>query len=802
MAITISCDWLGKYVDLSNVALDELCYKLTMAGIEVEGIEALNQVPEGVVTARILERKPHENSDHLSVCQVSDGENTYQVVCGAPNCDAGNIVPLATLGTVFKDKEGEFVIKKSKLRGVESQGMMCSADEIGVGGDHDGLLIFSEDTPVGVKVGELFKADTRLELEVTPNRPDWLSHWGIARDVSCLLSRPAVLPEIKIPAGQGQAKGNLVTIEDKELCTRYIGRVVRNVKVAESPKWLQDALRSIGLRPINNVVDITNFVMMELGQPLHAFDLANLAEERVVVRRANEGEELVTLDGSKLKLAPRHLVICDALKPVALAGVMGGEFSGVSEKTTDVLLESAVFFKSNIRATSRELGISTDSSYRFERGVDWDGARLAADRAVQLLCEIAGGTPEETEMDVYEARPEEQVITCRFAKINALIGVALSADEIMAILSKLALKVTAVDADHCLVTVPLFRLDLEREADLAEEVARINGLENVPEVPVMAKMVSSISDDAYWPLEGLRNQLVQLGLYECVHYSMVKESAALLDRRFTKEDLIELSNPLSLDLAYMRPSLWSEMLNTVERNIARRNLNLQLFEIGRAFCANPKLFPEERTSLIMVQTGCKHPERYSSELSECFDFYDFKGLVEELMDLRGVPSYRIVPAEDARFVKGRTAKLEVAGKTAGFFGEVARDQSKGWRTTYPVFAGEFEVDLLLNAPKKSEYYRPFSVYPATARDIAMVADNQLSNDDIVIFIKKQKPADLEKIELFDLFENPETIGEGKRSLAYRLTFRNFERTLNDDEVNRTVGNLREALSNKLKVELR
>ena len=371
----ISRKWLADYVALD---CDDavLCHKLTMAGIEVEHIEKLSTVPAGVVAAKILERNAHPGSDHLSVCKVTDGTEELQIVCGAPNCDAGCIVPLAKIGTVFKTPEGEFKIKRSKLRGVESFGMMCSEEELGISGNNDGLMILPADTKLGTTIESLYPGDTRIELEITPNRPDCLSMWGVARDVSCQLQCEAKLPEITVPECDIQIP-ELVTVEDKELCPRYIGRVIKNIKIGPSPDWLKERLESIGLRSINNVVDVTNFVMMELGQPLHAFDRNTLSGHRVVARRAKAGEKITLLDGREVELNDSHLVIADGEKPMALAGIMGGEFSGVTENTTEILLESAVFKSSHIRTTSRQLGISTDASYRYERGVDYDMAEVA-----------------------------------------------------------------------------------------------------------------------------------------------------------------------------------------------------------------------------------------------------------------------------------------------------------------------------------------------------------------------------------------------------------------------------------------
>ena len=794
--MNISRNWLARYVAI-DCDLAALCEKLTMAGIEVESLESAGGVPAGVVVGKILERAQHPDSDHMSVCKVDvGGEAPIQIVCGAPNCDAGSVVPVATIGTVFHTPEGEFKIKKSKLRGVESCGMMCSEQELGISENHDGLLQLDKGLALGTPVDRLFPGDTRIEIEVTPNRPDWLSMWGVARDVSCLLGTEAKLPEVKLPECATSVPG-LVTVEAPELCTRYTGRVIRNVKVGPSPEWMQKALESIGLRPINNVVDVTNYVMMELGQPLHAFDRAKLAEGRVVVRRAKPGEKITTLDGKTLALEPRHLVIADAAKPMALAGVMGGEFSGVEEGTTEVLLESAVFQSSNIRSTGRELGISSDSSYRFERGVDWDMAEFASNRAAQLILETAGGELAGELVDVYEARPAEKVIPCRFARIRSLIGTGVSDERIVEIFKKLHLGVSDVTAEGCVVTAPLFRLDLEREADLAEEVARIDGLDKVPEIPVQGKVCGSVRDDAYLPLQALRDKIIAIGFYECKHYSTVSLGSALSDSRFEKKDLVELSNPISLELAVMRPSLLGEMLGSVERNISRRNLNLRLFEIGTAFCATPELFPEERQELCIALTGQRMPERYSDELKQLYDFYDLKGAIESLFELMHITRYRFVPAEDGRFRKGHAAEIQVEGKPVGRFGELSGKLTKGWRTTHPVFAAQLEVAPLLAADRGAGYYTPFSLFPATSRDVAFVAPAGLTHADVIEFIRKAKPADLESVRLFDIFEK-----DGKTSMAYQLTFRSAERTLTDAEVNTRFDKLREKLKNDLKVELR
>ncbi len=802
--MNISYNWLSQYVDIS-CGVETLAAKLTMAGIEVEAIERSGGIPEGIVVGEILERKPHPDADKLSVCRVSNGKEELQVVCGAPNCDAGSKVPLATIGATLTDKaSGEsFKIKKSKLRGVESHGMLCSGRELGLDDDHSGLLILDSALKTGTPLAELFPGDTMFELEVTPNRPDWLSHWGVARDLACLLDKDAALPEIKAPVpAKNEDTANLVTVLDLELCPRYTARVIRDVKIAESPEWLKERLLSIGLRPINNVVDITNFVLMELGHPLHAFDLDKLSGKRIVVRRAADGEKMTMLDDSKLALKPNHLVIADAEKPVALAGIMGGLDSGVTDSTVNVLLESAAFFTSNIRASSRELGISSDSSHRFERGIDWNMVETASDRATSLILELAGGELVNELVDIQGIKPEFEPVVCRFERIRKLTGVDLSNCRIVDIFKKLRLGVSDIDEVKCVVTPPSFRLDIEREADLAEEVARINGLDAVPVVPVTSKSVASFSKDAYTGLQGLRDELTALGLYECLHYSTVSDKSALSDSRFVSEDVIRMDNPLSLDLVCLRPSLLGEMLATVERNISRKNLDLQLFEIDNVFCGNPQKFPEERLECCIVLTGHRHPERFSAERGELYDFYDLKGLTEAWFTGRRIEKFRFEKAADDRFAPGRCAAVMIDGKCAGHIGELNSRYSTKFRSGYPIFLGVFETSAIFKAKLESPLYSPLAMFPSTTRDVAFLADQSLQHQAVVDFIRGARLKNLEKVELFDIFTDEKAVGTGKKSMAYTLTFRSSERTLTDKEVNEAFDKLREKLSAELKVELR
>lgn len=798
----ISYEWLKRYIDIPYTP-DELADKLTMAGIEVEAIIQADSIPDGVIVGEILERNPHPDADKLSVCLVSDGKENLQVVCGAPNCDAGKKVPLATIGTIFPGGKGEkdFKIKKGKLRGVESFGMLCSGKELGLDNDHNGLMILSDSSKTGAPLSEIIVSDTVYEVEITPNRPDWLSHWGVARDIAALTGNKLKFPEINVPSAQIDSTidtAELVKVEDSELCPRYTGRIIRGVTIKESPDWLKQCLVSIGLRPINNVVDITNFILHELGHPLHAFDLALLSGKRIVVRRATNGEKIITLDGDEHELTSNNLVICDAEKPVALAGVMGGEHSGVTEKTTDILLESAIFQTSNVRATSRTLGISSDSSYRFERGVDWTMAETASDRATQLILELAGGELVTDLVDVKATQPYRPDVKCRFNRIRSLLGCGVSNEEITTIFKNLGLKVGDINEENCVVTPPLFRHDIEREADLAEEIARIHGLDSIPAVPVAAVSGGTHEDDAYLPLQKLRDELIGLGLDECMTYSMTSQKSALRDSRFTNNDLIEIGNPLSHELAFMRPSLYGGMWSSVEFNIARGNRSLALFEVGSVFCSNPDLFDEERIEAVIALTGKRHPERFSEELKTNYDFYDLKGLLEELFEKRKISDVSFHQANESMFVKGAQAEIRLGDKVIGVFGEVA--DIKEMRIDAPLFMAVLHLDPILKRHGAKLLYSPISSFPSTTRDVAFAAPESLEHSAIVDFIQKLNLKNLENIELFDIFRG-ESVVAGHKSMAYSLTFRNAERTLTDKEVNKAYEFLRKKLP-ELGVELR
>ncbi len=795
--MNISKNWLKKYVDFT-LTDEELSATLTMAGLEVEGVTKTGSIPDGVVTAKILERNKHENSDHLSVCKVDKGDEVLQIVCGAPNCDAGNVVPLATIGTVFKDGEGTFTIKKGKLRGVESFGMMCSARELGLSNDHDGLMILPADTPLGIPLGEMMDSDTVYDCSVTPNRPDWLSHIGVARDLAALLGTKlnADAVNVKEDNASAQPAPGLVTLQNPELCPLYAARIIRGIKVGESPEWMKKALSAVGIRPINNLVDITNYVMMEHGVPLHAFDIRNLAGGKITVRCAAPGESIVALDGKKYDLTEKDLCICDDEKPVAIAGVMGGEYSGIRDDTETVVLESAYFMPDSVRLTSRRLGLASDASYRYERGVDQAHVIAAGHRALQLILELAGGTY----TDYCEASAgsvEQRKVAADFDRIRGLLGMDVSDERMTEILT--ALGFTA--EGNGVFGVPPWRLyDVSCEADLAEEVARIHGLDKLPDVPIRG-LNADYTQDACAEIEILREQLCALGADEILSMSLIDEKSATADGIFTADDLIRPVNPISLELAIPRPSLLPGMLAAIRCNVSRQNPDLAFFEIGHVFCANPEKFPEERDELGIMLTGRVHPESYSAERRKVYDFFDLKGMLEQLFELRRLQRVVFEAAEDPRFLRGVCAAVKIDNKLCGYLGEVNPKLTKGMRLTAPLYAAILQLDVLFNAKTKNTDYQPISQFPATTRDVAFLAPADLENRKVMDFIKNAHVPNLEKVELFDLFCDA-SLGEGKKSMAYTLVFRSSERTLTDNEVNTAHEKLRTKLEKGLGVELR
>ncbi|MGL4855146.1 MAG: phenylalanine--tRNA ligase subunit beta, partial [Lentisphaeria bacterium] len=721
-----SVNWLKEYIKF-DCSMQQLSDDLSLAGLEVEAIHALNKIDERIVVGKILSRNPHPDADKLSVCEVTTGSETLQIVCGAPNCDAGNKVPVAQIGTVFDN--GAFVIKKGKLRGVESHGMLCSARELGLGNDHDGLMILNEKYEVGKPLQDYFEFDYMVETEVTPNRPDWLSQIGIARELAAITNSTYTKPTVTLTQTDINVQTLAsVTVDDSSLCPRYTARVIKNVKIGPSPKWMQKYLIAVGLRPINNVVDITNFVLLDCGQPLHAFDYDKVSGHTIKVRRANDGEKMPLLNGNEYTLSSEMLVIADADKPIALAGIMGGGNSEIDDSTVNVLLESAAFDASNIRATANSLTVNSDSSYRFQRGVDIEMVEFASARAAELICKYAGGELASGMIDIYPNIYTPHEVSCRFEKVNSVIGVDISPDKVKEIFTRLELPVIQLDNEKCTVAIPSFRLDLTREIDLIEEIARIYGLNNIPATPISGRIGGTIESDTYIPIQKMRDQLLSLGLDECYNYSLVNAQTAIKNTGFTEDDLVVLSNPLSAELSAMRPSLLPGMLQVVAHNINHKNYNLDLFELGRVI--SKKYDQEENYEVCIAITGLVNSERFANEKKVAKDFYDLKGIVEGLLVDRRIANFSFKAFEHPFFEIGQTASIIVNGRQIGVLGQVNSCLTGKMRTQFPIFMAYFNADTMLKVLPKKSIHEELPTTPATSRDISFVANKSLSHEEI------------------------------------------------------------------------
>ncbi|MEA2012846.1 MAG: phenylalanine--tRNA ligase subunit beta [Verrucomicrobiota bacterium] len=794
----VSLNWLKKYVDI-KADVKELSEKLSLAGLEVEAIKTIGDLSDNIVVAEILSREKHPNADRLSLCKVNVGKDAdLQIICGASNCDAGLKVPVALIGA---EMPGGMKIKKTKLRGILSEGMICSSVELGLAENAEGILKLGTESRVGANIKEIFKADTVIEIEVTPNRPDWLSHIGVAREIAAIEKTKLKLPKLNLLEEADISVHELASVEikDQELCPRYTARVIKDVTIKSSPDWLKDALLSVGLRPINNVVDITNYVMLECGQPLHAFDYNKLADHLIVVRTADKNEKITTLDETELSLTSKNLLIADSEKAVALAGIMGGATSEIDLRTTDILLESAAFNATNIRRTAKELGLSTDSSHRFERGCDFDMVEFASARATQLLCELTGGKLASGMIDV-KAESKSAEIVCRYDAVNKTLGTDISSVEIVSIFERLELPIVKENTQSCTIKCPSFRLDLEREIDLIEEIARIYGLNNIPAVPILARIGGERKEDSYYKMQNIRENLLALGLDECMNYSFINKNDALKNTGITEDSLVELLNPISEDMAVMRPVMLPSMLKVLNHNISRKNNDLSIFEIGKTIVRNKNKISEAYQTCILV-SGRVHPERYSTEKAREYDFYDLKGIVEGFLDAQGNSDYRFEPVNSKMFSDGISAELFLADKRIGILGEVSDKLTSGMRLQYPVFAALINIEKLLDLKVPVPSHKDIPATPSTTRDISFTCTNSLTHQEVIDAVRDFDCTVLESVELFDIFYD-KSIGENKKSMAYSFIYRDSMKTLKDKTVNKIHCKLTNHLISSLDIEIR
>lgn len=796
----ISLKWLNEYVEVPSDA-KALCDRLDLTGTGVEGVEKLGESFDKVVTGQIVAKDTHPDSDHMWVTRVDVGEcnlgddgnpEPLQIVCGAQNFNAGDHVVVAMIGAVLP---GDFKIKKSKLRGIASCGMNCSARELGLGSEHDGIMILPEDAPIGVPFADyLQKGDTVLDLEITPNRPDCLSVVGMARELGAMYAKDFSMPTYQLSETATSVKDKVeVEIEDENRCGRYTARVIENVKVGPSPDWLVERVTAAGARSINNIVDVTNYILFLLGQPLHAFDLDALKGEdgkaHIIVRPADEGEKFVTLDGENRVLKSDMTVIATPERAVALAGVMGGLDTEVTETTTTVLLEAATFSTAHTSRTSRNLGLISESSMRYERGVDDNPIEFNAAMAAALIAEVSGGEVCSGMVDVWPVKTQAIELSFRVNRFNAMMGSEIPVTFIEDTLTRLGCEVSKVDDQNLTVRVPTFRPDLEREIDLYEEVLRIYGMDRIP--PTLPGGRGRIGSRT---LEEQKVDLVHdcmraSGLNETMTYSFA-DASEIEKLRMNTDDLgvaVELINPINADQSLMRQSVVPGLLRSVAYNQSHGVKNIQLYEIGSVFVGSEgKKQPKEKRKLAAVLAGSMENAQWNTKATP-FDFFDGKGVVESLARELAIPKLRFKPlsAEEAPHLQpGRAAAVWSGGAQLGWVGELHPLAVEAFDAEAPVVAFELDLTSLIKTSNAARDYKDIPVFPAVTIDVAYVVDEDITHERLMQCMTSAGGTLLESIELFDVYRDEVKVGTGKKSMAYALGYRAQDRTLTSEEVNK------------------
>jgi phenylalanyl-tRNA synthetase beta chain len=784
----ISHQWLKTFVDV-RLKPAQLAERLSMLGLEIESFEDQGARFDGFVVGKVLEKRKHPHADKLVVCLVDVGVQRLEIVCGAPNVEAGQNVVVAQVGaTVLHDQhdpDGKpFVVQRIKIRGVESNGMICSPYELGVGNDRDGILVLKPNAKPGTPFAHYMGlTDVVYAIEITANRGDWLSHLGVAREVGALVGKKVRLPRIRVAESKRLTRSvSSVQVLEPQKCRRYSARVLRNVRIHPSPPWLQNLLTGIGIRPINNVVDVTNFVMAELGQPLHAFDFEKLVGRRIVVRCANEGESFTTLDGKTRTLQADMLMICDAQRPVAIAGIMGGANSEITETTTEVLLESANFDPTNVRKTARALGLSTDASQRFERGVDIELTTRALDRASQLLQEISAVEVLRGIIDVYPERVKPRKIKLRTSKANAILGTSLTTSQIASMLKRLELGVERQSADSLTLEIPTFRNDLSEEIDLIEEIARLYGYDKIETRTTSVVSYNTVPPQADFR-DLLRQYCVGAGFNEIIANSLQDRRTASL----AGETAVEVINPVSAEMSFLRPSLIPGVLHIIRNNQYRGTSSLRLFEVGRVYTLKAGGSTErwedfvEEERLLLSLSGALNPRSYGVEYRQV-DFFDLKGEVEALLAKFHLDKYRLISYDSDRALTSHNVSLEIEGTYAGFLGKVKKEILEKFEIEGEVFVGEFLVDVLEQKRRTIVTYHPLPKYPSVLRDVAFVVDRQVPGGEVEQAIRESGGDLLREVTLFDVYVGKQ-LGEEKKSFAFGVKFQAEDRTLTEQEVN-------------------
>jgi len=799
----VTYNWLKEYVDI-DLSPESLADLLTMIGLEVEGVHSVGGGMDDVVVALVEERAQHPNADKLSLCRVNSGREVLSIVCGARNFKAGDKVALARIGAVLP---GDFRIKRSKIRGSESFGMLCSEKELGLAEESEGIMILDPALELGIPLFDaLGLKDTVFEIGLTPNRADCLSVIGVAREIAAKLGKRVNYPEFQLKeSGAAIMEKASVKVEDPDLCPRYTARYIGGCTIAPSPAWMVNRLNAVGIRSINNVVDITNYVLLEYGHPLHAFDFSFIGGGTVIVRRAGEGEVFTTLDGQERVLTGSDLTIRDAGKVIALAGIMGGENSEIRDTTCDILLESACFAPAAIRRTSKRLGMHTESSHRFERGADIQVLPSALDRAACLIAELAGGTIAQGVIDVYPQPVEPRVIAVRLDRIAQILGVGLSGDAVTEMFRNLEFSVTPAEPGVLQVTVPTFRVDIEREIDLIEEAARLNGYENIPVTMPEVRLFSDRPSRHQWLGRRIRGILVAHGLSEVVNYSFINPKSLdriLLPQDDPRRNCVAILNPLTEEQSVMRTSLLPGLLETAARNASFRLLNLHLFEMRRVYLANQEReLPDEPVFVAGLMSGARDPEVWN-RTTEPVDFYDAKGLLENILGSLAIERLKFEAVEpEPYFHPGKSCRVYSGEELLGSFGELHPTVQENYGFEKPVYYFELNFEQLVTFSADVSSVSPPPRFPDTFRDIAMLVGDEIASGAIVECIRGNRIPEMEGVEIFDLYKGS-SIPVGQKSIAVRVRYRSNERTLTDEEVNRLHQRVVANLQKKINITIR
>lgn len=793
----ISLNWIKDYIpELKYDSIEDLKKQMVKTGLDIESFDSESEKFENFIVAEVISTEKHPDADKLTICKVNTGSEQLDVICGAPNVAKGQKVCFARIGAVIPLNEME--IKKTKIRGVTSFGMICSEDELGLSDDHTGIMVLDNKAVPGMKFSDYIGAnDYIIEIGVTPNRGDLLSHFGMAREIAAATGCKFVKPEIHVTESEEKSSDNIkITIENTEYCKRFTGRVVKNVEIKESPEWLKKYLTSLGLRPRNNIVDITNFVMLETGQPLHAFDYDRINGKEIIVKLGKKGDKFITLDSKERELNEYSLMVCDAKGPSAIAGVMGGEFSEITDNTKNVFIESAYFDPVCIRKNSKLLGLSTDASQRFERGVDIENVVYASNRAAQLMQELAGGQVCSGLVDAYPEPFKKLLVELRPEKASELLGKDISENEIINLLDSINIKLAEKSGGKLYFEIPEFRReDIQREIDLTEEVARLYGYDNFDSVYKFNLDLTANTDynDGYLKFRDfVKDYLIGKGFNEIISYSQQ-------DERYVKHfsgNFVSIENPNSVEMNAMRTNLLHGILNTMKLNYNRsgKDVSLKLFEIGKVF-TNPGDRFEEYENLCFAVSAKSDYSGFDIEERE-FDVFDFKGEVQQFLTKLNLENFEYIYYN---VNENKFSDVIIDGETAGnlYFLENDDFLEKGQK----VFAAEFRFEVLYNKYKPGVKYREINKYPSVKRDLSIVADNSVGYGLIEKSLVKNAGKNLKNIRVFDIYKDNK-LGDDKKSIALSLEFNSEDKTLTDEEVNKYIAKIVSGLDKELKIKLR